>query len=200
MVGRKVGGLVLIVAPDPFYLRSPVLVAPDLIGCFVAHAGVTVEIVETEAYLGADDAASHARSGPTVRCRSMYGPVGTAYIYKSYGVHLCLNVVCHGPETGGAVLLRAGTVVSGETRARQRRGGSKGLADGPGKLAQCLALAPELDGTCLQNGSIHLERVTPLASREIQSGPRIGISKNVDVAYRFWLTGCPDVSKGGSRR
>ena len=78
MVGGKVGGLVLIVAPDPFYLRSPVLVAPDLIGCFVAHAGVTVEIVETEAYLGADDAASHARSGPTVRSSRKVIPSGSA--------------------------------------------------------------------------------------------------------------------------
>jgi DNA-3-methyladenine glycosylase len=155
--------------------------------------------VETEAYLGADDGASHARSGPTPRCRSMYGPVGRAYIYKSYGIHLCLNVVCHGPESGGAVLLRAGTVVLGREMARQRRGRSKGLADGPGKLAQCLALSPQLDGTCLREGPIRLERVTPLDSGLLESGQRIGISQNTEAPYRYWLANCPDVSRGGGK-
>lgn len=184
---------------DPFFWRSPGLVAPDLIGCTVSHGGVTVRIVETEAYLAVDDAASHARSGPTPRCRSMYGPVGCAYIYKSYGIHLCLNVVCHGPESGGAVLLRAGSVVAGRRLAVQRRGRSKGLADGPGKLAQCLALSGQLDGTCLQEGPIILERVAPLESRLIMTGQRIGISQNTEVPFRFWLADCEDVSAGSGR-
>jgi len=181
---------------DGFFWRSPLNVAPELIGSELSHAGVTVRIVETEAYLGADDAASHARSGPTRRCRSMFGPVGTAYIYRSYGIHLCFNIVCHAPETGGAVLVRAGRVTAGRELAEQRRGGSKGLADGPGKLAQCLALAPRLDGTCLRAGPIVLERDVPLDSELIEAGRRVGISENVAAPYRFWLAGSPDVSRG----
>ena len=183
---------------EDFYWRSPLRVAPELIGAVVSHAGVSLEIVETEAYLGADDAASHARSGPTMRCLSMFGPVGRAYIYRSYGIHLCFNVVCHAPETGGAVLVRAGRVTSGRDLAAQRRGRSKGLADGPGKLAQCLALTPQLDGSCLQSGPIFLERPTPLDSDLIEVGRRIGISQNEAAPFRFWLSGSPHVSRTSS--
>lgn len=158
-----------------------------------------LRIVETEAYLGAEDAASHARSGPKLRSQSMFGPVGRAYIYLSYGVHLCLNVVCHGPEAGGAVLLRAGTVLRGEDLARRRRGGSKGLADGPGKLAQSLGLHSSLDGSCLRTGPISLRRTRQLESTTVKSGPRIGIGQNVAAPYRFWVADCPDVSKSGPR-
>lgn len=174
---------------DPFYMRSPLLIAPELLGSVISHAGVSLRIVETEAYLGADDQASHARSGPTARCRSMFGPVGRAYIYRSYGIHLCFNVVGHGPDSAGAVLIRAGVVVAGRELCEQRRGRTKGLADGPGKLAQCLALTLELDGTCLREGPIVLERATPLDSRSIKSGPRIGITRNANAPYRFYLEG-----------
>lgn len=185
---------------EEFFWRSPLEVAPDLLGCLVSANGVALKIVETEAYLAACDLASHARSGPTARCLSMFGPVGRAYVYRSYGVHLCLNVVCHVPETGGAVLLRAGSVVEGESLARVRRQNSKGLADGPGKLAQCLGVLPGHDGSCLYSGPIKLRRNTSLDSSErIVRGPRIGISADHEKPYRFWIDGCRDVSRGGGR-
>ena len=181
---------------EEFFWRSPVQVAPDLLGCHLSHAGVRLRITETEAYLGPDDAASHARSGPTGRCEVMYGAVGRAYIYKSYGVHLCFNVVCHLPETGGAVLIRAGEVVDGKNLAESRRGVSKGLADGPGKLSQCLDLSPRLDGTSLSRGPISLTRTSPLEKEHfIVRGPRIGISQNREKKYRFWLAESAHVSK-----
>lgn len=184
---------------ESFFLRSPLEVAPQLLGCLVVANGVALRIVETEAYLGASDRASHARSGPTARCLSMFGPVGRVYVYRSYGVHLCLNVVCHRPETGGAVLLRAGSVVEGMSLARVRRENSKGLADGPGKLAQCLAIEPGHDGSCLCSGPIKLRRITPLDSSErIVCGPRIGIGADQEKPYRFWIHGNRDVSRGGS--
>ena len=181
---------------EAFFWRSPVQVAPDLIGCRLSHQGVTLLITETEAYLGPEDAASHARSGPTRRSGVMYGPVGRAYIYKSYGVHLCFNVVCHLPETGGAVLIRAGEVIDGRALAESRRGVTKGLADGPGKVSQCLDLSPHLDGISLFRGAISLARTSLLETDFIiVRGPRIGISQNVEKKYRFWLAESAHVSK-----
>lgn len=178
------------------FWRSPEIVAPRLLGWTLRHAGVELRIVETEAYLGTEDAASHARSGPTQRARTMYGPVGRAYIYKSYGIHLCFNIVCHRPEAGGAVLVRAGTVTEGADTAARRRGRIKGLANGPGKLAQCLGLSEELDGSSLYDGPIELRKgVTSNRSMTIVRGPRIGISQNQNPLLRFWLHGCEDVSK-----
>jgi DNA-3-methyladenine glycosylase len=179
-----------------FFWRSPVAVAPELLGWTLSHAGVVLTIVETEAYLGTEDAASHARSGPTPRSRSMFGPVFHAYLYRSYGIHLCFNVVCHLPEAGGAVLVRAGTVTEGRDLAEERRGSSKGLANGPGKLAQCLALTQDLDGACLATGPLRLQRSESLqVHRVIKRGRRVGISQNQSPLYRFWLPESPDVSK-----
>lgn len=172
--------------------------APELLGWLICCSGVTLRIVETEAYLGAGDLASHARSGPTARCRAMFGPVGRAYVYRSYGVHYCLNIVCHEPESGGAVLLRAGEVVAGESLAQARRGGSKGLADGPGKLAQCLGISLLHDGSCLSSGPITLRRDTNLeSSGVIVRGPRIGITLDRLKPYRFWYRGHAEVSRTG---
>lgn len=167
-----------------------------------------MRIVETEAYLAADDDASHARSGPTARCRSMFGPVGRAYLYRSYGIHLCFNVVCHEPESGGAVLVRAGSVVEGHALARERRGlraAGDGLrfsrtADGPGKFAQCLALTKELDGSSLQSGPITLRRTETLIPPNLRRrSERIGISQGTESVYRFFLGNCADVSKARFR-
>lgn len=185
-----------------FFWRSPALVAPELLGWVVHHGGVSLQVVETEAYLAADDRASHARSGPTARCRAMFGPVGRAYLYRSYGIHLCFNVVCHEPETGGAVLIRAGTVVEGVDLARRRRGltakeesSSFGLADGPGKFAQCLGLTKELDGSSLQCGPITLRKSQTLPPLHLtRRTERIGISQNRDAVLRFFLADCDDVS------
>lgn len=179
-----------------FLWRSPEVVAPELLGWLIYCSGVTLRVVETEAYLAAEDQASHARSGPTARCGTMFGPVARAYVYKSYGVHFCFNIVCHEPETGGAVLVRAGEVVEGESLARARRGGSKGLADGPGKLAQCLGLSLLHDGSCLSSGPITLRKDTDLKSTgAIVRGPRIGITLDRLKPYRFWYGGHPAVSR-----
>lgn len=126
-----------------------------------------LEIVETEACGGSLDLAFHARSGPTERCRAMFGPVDRAYLYLSYGVHLCLNVVCHRPETRGAVLIRASRNVDGLGLAQSRRGEAKGLADGPGKLAQTLALDMRHNGCDLLEGELQLYPGRPIASSQI---------------------------------
>ncbi len=178
-----------------FFSRDPCQVAPELLGWHLRHSGVCLEIVETEAYGGSLDLASHARSGPTERCRAMFGPVDRAYLYLSYGVHLCLNVVCHRPETGGAVLIRAGRIVDGLRLAQSRRGEAKGLADGPGKLAQTLALDMRHNGCDLLEGELQLYPGRPIASSQIQSGPRIGITRSVELPHRYWLRDCPEVSR-----
>lgn len=181
-----------------FFRRSPLEVAPELLGSVISGNGVKIKIVETEAYLGAEDPASHARSGPTDRCRSMFGPVNRAYVYRSYGMHLCLNVVCHHPESGGAVLIRAGSILEGESVARTRRGKARGLANGPGKLAQCLGIEQSHDGCCLSSGPIKLTRNTSLTSRPpILRGPRIGINVGENLPFRFWFADCPDISRKG---
>lgn len=159
------------------------------------HDDIVLRIVETEAYLAQEDAASHAYPGLTRRNKSMFGPVGHGYIYRSYGMHLCFNVVCHEEGQAGAVLIRAGEVIEGADRASRRRGRDSDLANGPGRLGQALALTLDLDGTCLLSGPLRLQPpgqpVGPVAS-----GPRIGISKAVDLPLRFWLQGSPHVSKG----
>lgn len=181
---------------NPIFNRCPSEVAPRILGWQLTCRGVKAEIVETEAYLACEDKASHARSGPTARAAVMFGPPSRAYIYRSYGIHLCFNIVCHRPESGGAILVRAGRVLEGEELARQRRGGTKGLADGPGKLAQCLALDISLNGTCLTKGPIQLQEAS-LAKPELNvvCGPRIGISQDVEKPFRFWLDGCSAVSR-----
>lgn len=171
------------------------MVAPQLIGWTLSHAGVSLEIVETEAYSGALDLASHARSGPTARSAAMFGPVDRAYLYRSYGVHVCFNVVCHQPEGGGAVLIRAGRVTLGQAIAKKRRGDSRGLADGPGKLGQTLALDLTHDGTDLRSGPIRLTPPGPKPKGTVISGPRIGITRSLERPHRFWLEGCPEVSR-----
>lgn len=176
------------------FWRSPVDVAPLLLGSYLSHEGVTLRLVETEAYLAAEDSASHARSGPTARCATMFGPVERLYLYRSYGIHLCLNIVCHAPETGGAVLLRGAEVVEGESLAIARRGKTRGLADGPGKLVQCLNLGLAMDGVCLRTGPVKLRKKRPVAPLVVDSGPRIGITQNASAPYRFWLRGDQSVS------
>jgi DNA-3-methyladenine glycosylase len=152
-------------------------------------------IVETEAYLAGEDAASHAFCGPTQRNQSMFGQPGRCYIYRSYGMHLCFNVVCHLPGQAGAVLIRAGEVLQGHPLVVRRRGRTSDLANGPGRLGQALGLEPQLDGTCLLEGPIRLIAPQPL-QQAIACGPRVGISKAVDMPLRFWLAGSSEVSRG----
>jgi DNA-3-methyladenine glycosylase len=169
-------------------LAGPVFeVAERMLGCRVRTAfdGETVEVVlnEVEAYAGADDPASHAYRGKTARNASMFGPTGTLYVYRSYGIHWCMNVVVGGEGLPHAVLLRGGDVVTGRTVAERRRGRPQHLADGPGKLCQALAVTGDHDGTSVFDGPV---RILPgAAPRAITRTPRVGISVAVDRPWRY---------------
>lgn len=174
----------------PGLSADPVEVAPRLLGARLHHAGVTVRLTEVEAYGGADDPGSHAHRGRTPRNASMFGPAGRLYVYLSHGVHHCANVVCGaGP---GAVLLRAGEVVDGVERARERRPGvpDRNLARGPGCLARTLALDLSHDGLDLAG---HLVDGDQPAG--VDCGPRVGLRLAPDRPWRFWVPGDPTVSR-----
>jgi len=177
-------------------------VAPGLLGCWVVtdrpEGRVAIRLTEVEAYSGEGlDPASHAHRGPTPRAEIMFGPPGRLYVYFSYGVHWCANVVV-GPEgRGSAVLLRAGEVVVGETLAAARRLAARvprDLARGPARLTQALAIGPDDKGTDLLDlgSSVRLHRgPAPLA---VSAGPRVGISLATDLPWRFWDADAPSVS------
>jgi DNA-3-methyladenine glycosylase len=184
-------------------LLGPVdVVAPSLLGCWVVTdrpAGrVALRLTEVEAYSGeGQDPASHAHGGPTPRAEIMFGPPGRLYVYFSYGVHWCANVVV-GPEgRGSAVLLRAGEVVVGEELAESRRPAARvarDLARGPARLTQALGIGPDDRGADLLDpaSSVRLHRgpVPPAVS----VGPRVGITLATDLPWRFWETDAPSVS------
>lgn len=161
--------------------------------------GVSARITEVEAYGGCEDPASHAFTR-TPRSEIMYGPAYRLYVYRSYGIHLCANVVTGPTEIGAAVLLRAGEVVEGLDLARARRGTAAGrdvqLARGPGNLAQALGITLDDLGSDLLDPASEGVRLGPEASgrRRIVAGPRVGVSKAADVAWRFWIEGDPTVS------
>ncbi|CAN5312751.1 DNA-3-methyladenine glycosylase [soil metagenome] len=171
--------------------------APALLGCLVRHGGVVVRLTEVEAYEGPDDPASHAFGGPTRRTAIMFGPAGRLYVYFSYGMHWCANVVCRPDGSASAVLLRAGEVVSGLPTARERRGArvpDKRLATGPACLTQALGIAAAAAGAdLLGSGPVHLLPADTGTGR-VRSGPRIGVSRAADRPWRFWIDGEPSVS------
>ena len=181
-------------APD-YEAPAPTL-AHALIGGTFTLDGVGGVIVETEAY-SRDDPASHSFRGPTLRNGAMFGPPGRLYVYFSYGVHWCANVVV-GPEgRGSAVLLRAGDVVVGEELAHARRPAARlarDLARGPARLTQALAIGPDDRAADLlsPDSSVRLHRGDPAPA--VSAGPRVGISQATELAWRFWETGAPSVS------
>jgi len=142
-----------------------------------------VTLVEVEAYGGADDPASHAHRGPTARNAAMYGPAGTLYVYRSYGIHWCANVVCRPAGTPSAVLLRGGVVVDGGDVVRRRRGRSDHLCDGPGRLAQALAITGDHNGTSVFDGPLRIEGAA--APGVVVATPRVGITRAVERPWRF---------------
>jgi DNA-3-methyladenine glycosylase len=176
--------------------RDVLEVAPALLGRLLLVDGVGGTIVEVEAYRD-DDPASHSFGGPRGRNRVMFGPAGNVYVYRSYGIHWCMNVVT-GPEgQGAAVLLRSIAPEVGIETMQARRGlrDLRRLCAGPGRLAQALDLTGADDGAELNGGRIRLERGTPVAPAEIRRTRRIGISKAVDKPWRFVIADSPYVSR-----
>jgi DNA-3-methyladenine glycosylase len=177
-----------------FFDRSVHEVAPDLIGVTLLVAGVGGRIVEVEAY-DEEDPASHGFRGRTDRNASMFGPPGRAYVYRSYGVHWCLNLVCEAPGRADAVLVRALEPTHGLDAMRARRGTdpARALCSGPGKLCQALAVTREHDGLPLDTPPFELlgREGTP----EIATGPRIGITRAAELSWRYGLSGSPYLSR-----
>ncbi len=157
---------------------------------------MTVELTEVEAYDGEADPASHAARGRTPRNGVMFGPPGALYVYFSYGMHWCANVVVGVDGTASAVLLRAGRVVDGVDLARVRRGPrvtDRALARGPACLTQALGIGRDHDGTDLVDGTA--VALTPGGRPDaVSTGPRVGVSLAADVPWRFWVTGDETVS------
>ena len=175
------------------WFDRPVLeLAPALIGARVFVDGVGGMIVECEAYARHDPAA-HSFAGPTARNASMFGPAGRAYVYRSYGIHWCMNFVAQ--EEGAGVLIRAIAPERGLEQMAQRRGTDdvKLLCSGPGKLTQALGIAGAHDGAPLFRKPFAVYSATERV--EIVTGPRIGISRALDLQWRFGLKGSPFLSK-----
>jgi DNA-3-methyladenine glycosylase len=170
-----------------FYARSVHDVAHDLIGCVLRHGDTAGRIVEAESYHQSEPA-SHAYAGLTDRTRNLFGAPGTAYVYRSYGVHACLNAVAEEDGTGAAALIRALEPLEGLElmHARRRVDDPRELCSGPGKLTQALGIWLELDGTSLWQGPIRVEPPEAGARppRVVRDG-RIGITKAVDLPWRF---------------
>jgi DNA-3-methyladenine glycosylase len=176
------------------FSASSELVAQWLIGAVVTVDGVGGRIVETEAY-DREDPASHTFSGPTPRNAVMFGPPAHVYVYRSYGIHWCLNFVCREAGYGAGVLIRAIEPLTGIDAMRQRRGLEplKLLCSGPGRAAQALGITHRNNGMSLLEAPFHIE--APEETVEIVSGPRIGLTKAVDVPWRFGLAGSTFLSK-----
>ncbi len=176
-------------------------VAPRLLGALLVGRGVTARIVEVEAY-GPDDPASHAARGRTGANATMFGPPGHLYVYTSYGIHRCANVVVDEEGVGAAVLLRAVDVVAGEEVALARRGADgqrppRWLGGGPGRLGQVFDLETQRD-----DGLDLIDADAPLVLRSdgtepdaVSTGPRVGVTQAPDVPWRFWWTDHPAVSR-----
>jgi len=201
------------VLPRAFYDRPVLSVAPDLLGCVLAHQTpdglVSVEIVEVEAYRGESDPASHAFRGRTERNAVMFGEPGHAYVYFTYGMHFCVNLVCQPAGQAAAVLLRAGRVTEGAALAAARRFAGTGaerarasereLARGPARLCQALAIGRAENGADVCDPLGRLRVLGPAATAgasawPVATGPRVGVRHGAAVAWRFWIDGEATVS------
>jgi DNA-3-methyladenine glycosylase len=167
-----------------------------LIGWTLTHDGVGGRIVETEAY-HFEDPASHSFAGPTARNAVMFGPPGRAYVYRSYGIHWCLNFVCAPVGHGAGVLIRALEPTAGIDLMRERRGvdALRLLCSGPGRLCQALAVTHSHNGLRLDRRPFRVVPRGDDATRAVHAGVRIGISKSVELPWRFVLAGSPFLSK-----
>ena len=184
-----------------FFARDPVVLARDLLGRVLFYKTpeglLAGRIVETEAYTGAADPASHAFRGPTARNAVMFGPAGHAYVYFTYGMHHCLNVTAGAQGTAGAVLLRALEPLAGVEimRARGDHGPESRLLSGPGKVGRAFGLSLVDNGRDFTRGPLGLATGAPVPDREVAISRRIGISRAVDLPYRFAVLSSPSVSK-----
>jgi DNA-3-methyladenine glycosylase len=192
--------------PRSFYARGPRALARALLGRVLVHddpragrlAGL---IVETEAYGGAADPASHAYRGETARNRVMFGEPGVAYVYFTYGMHYCFNVVCGAEGEPMAVLVRALEPVLGLSAMRLRRPGADAarVASGPGSLARALGIDRAHDGADLTRGPLWIADLPPRrGGRPVGRGPRVGITRAATWPWRYWLVGSDAVSAGGA--
>ncbi|HWH04853.1 MAG TPA: DNA-3-methyladenine glycosylase [Gaiellaceae bacterium] len=177
-----------------FFARSVHEVAPALIGATLLVDGVGGRIVEVEAYDGTDPA-SHGFRGPTQRNASMFGPPGIAYVYRSYGIHWCLNLVCEEEGSAAAVLLRAFEPTHGLEAMRARRGLEEPrlLASGPGRLCQALAVTRDHDGVPLDEHPFELHAAPKPV--EVAVGRRVGITKAADLPWRYVEAGSRFLSR-----
>jgi DNA-3-methyladenine glycosylase len=190
------------VLPAEFYDRPVLEVARDLIGCTVVHDGAAGMIVETEAYHESEPAC-HAFVGVTPRTRTLFGPPGRAYVYRSYGIHALLNAVCEREGVAAAVLIRALDPLGGLAAMRDRRRSPDGgeprdadLCSGPGKLTQALGISLRENGSDLAAGSIRiLAREDPAGEPALLEGVRVGISRAIELRWRFCMAGNGHVSR-----
>jgi DNA-3-methyladenine glycosylase len=189
--------------PRTFFARSTPEVARDLLGRHLVRGDLAGRIVETEAYLGPEDSASHARSGETRRNSVMFGEVGHAYVYFTYGIHWMLNVTAHRNQVAGAVLLRAVEPLHGIETMRERRGGRRDseLTNGPAKLCQAFGITGGLNGVdlCDSDGPLFIAAGETVMPGDVQSGPRVGVDYAGtpwrDRPMRFWIGGNPFISR-----
>ncbi len=210
------GGALSDLEPGPLLtpgdlLGPPDVVAPTLLGCWVVTdrpAGrVALRLTEVEAYAGdGTDPAAHSHRGPTPRAAVMFGPPGRLYVYFSYGVHWCANVVVGDEGQGSAVLLRAGDVVVGEELAATRRPAARtprDLARGPARLTQALGIGPDDRGADLLDPASPVRLHAGPPPGTVAAGPRVGISVATELPWRFWEPASDTVSAfraGGKRR
>lgn len=189
-----------------FFCRRATEVARDLIGAFLYRRlsdgrRVGGRLVEVEAYLGdGSDPSAHSYRGATARNRTMFGPPGRLYAYRSYGMHTCVNVVCEPAGVGAAVLLRALEPTGDLAAMRELRGlgldaPARALARGPGRLGQAMGFTLEHDGTSLLRGTVSLHAAAAdRAQPRVLCGPRVGITRAADLPYRFYEAGSSWVS------
>ncbi|MBW3639382.1 MAG: DNA-3-methyladenine glycosylase [Actinobacteria bacterium] len=187
-------------SPGQELARPAVEVAPALLNARLTAGGVTVRLTEVEAYAGESDPGSHAFRGRTPRTAVMFGPAGRAYVYFSYGMHWCLNVVTGPDGQAGAVLLRAGEVADGCDAARERRPGAsdRDLCRGPARLCRALGITGDQDSTDLLDPTSPVRLLLPPSPVEaglVRSGPRVGVAgAGALTPWRFWLADEPSVS------
>ncbi|MQY09821.1 DNA-3-methyladenine glycosylase [Actinomadura macrotermitis] len=188
--------------PRDFFDRPVDEVAPALLGRVLVHATpegeAAVRLTEVEAYAGPLDPASHSYRGRTPRNDVMWGPPGHAYVYFTYGMHFCVNLVCGPDGMSSAVLLRAGEIVAGQdlAQARRPRSSVRDLARGPARLCQALAIVREHNGldVCDPASTLRILDGVPADPATVRTGPRTGVSSAKDTPWRFWIDGDPSVS------